>query len=389
MVTDLDFPDDRLKSARLAQSFSQGDLARAAGVSRQAVSGIESGRWSPSLDVALALAHTLHTSVEELFGHDMEQLSVEAELVVGHERKYHARRLLMSDVAGRTMAFPLQCDGALVPGFVPAGGIVSADEEEGGAVGSKPSEKQARRGRARSGSHRIGDAVNAHRLSMAAPTLAVAGCDPALPFLQGPLFRHKPPVGFVWWPCGNAMALELLERDAVHVAAIHRGRDSPVRRLDDVEVVGFARWREGLAVSAQHSARVKDVADLTDMGLRIANRERGSQARALLDRELRKRNIASKQVHGYETLCNAHLLVASAIRSGLAEAGVTTEPAALAFGLGFLPWSDEVCELYIPRMHAGSIEVRALRDVLAGSELPRQLAAVDGYDARSCGTTVP
>jgi hypothetical protein len=33
----------------------------------------------------------------------------------------------------------------------------------------------------------------------------------------------------------------------------------------------------------------------------------------------------------------------------------------------------------------GSIEVRALLDVLGGRELPRQLAALRGYDAQPCG----
>jgi len=39
----------------------------------------------------------------------------------------------------------------------------------------------------------------------------------------------------------------------------------------------------------------------------------------------------------------------------------------------------------IPRSLVGSLEVRALLDVLAGRELPAQLAALDGYDAAPCG----
>jgi len=73
--------------------------------------------------------------------------------------------------------------------------------------------------------------------------------------------------------------------------------------------------------------------------------------------------------------------VASAVASGLADAGVTTEPAALAYSLDFIPWQEELSELHIPRSLVGSLEVRALLDVLAGRELPAQLAALDGYDA--------
>ena len=90
-------------------------------------------------------------------------------------------------------------------------------------------------------------------------------------------------------------------------------------------------------------------------------------------------------VAGYDSTCSAHLLVASSIASGLADIGVASEPAALAYGLGFLPWQEEICELHVPRSLLGTAEVRALLDVLAGRELPAQLAAIAGYDADPCG----
>src|ERR1700751_796272 len=57
-----------LRLARQARGFSQQQLASMAGVSRQTVSAVESGHSDPSLRVALALAHALGLSVEELFG---------------------------------------------------------------------------------------------------------------------------------------------------------------------------------------------------------------------------------------------------------------------------------------------------------------------------------
>ncbi len=57
-----------LRLARQARGLSQQQLAGMAGVSRQAVSAVESGVSDPSLRVALALAHALGMTVEELFG---------------------------------------------------------------------------------------------------------------------------------------------------------------------------------------------------------------------------------------------------------------------------------------------------------------------------------
>lgn len=392
-------PDDRLRLTRLARGHSQGDLARAAGITRQAISGIESGRWSPSLDVALSLARALDSSVEDLFGEAAEAPPVTGRLAVRLPRQSPGappRRMLLSEVAGDTIAFPLSRDGSLVPGFIPALGVLRESNREGGHDGSgaeahdgdgAPStvadaEREstiAARPRGRQGY------VEANRIAEAVPALAVAGCDPALALLQGPLQRHNPPVGLVWWPCGNVAALELLESGAVHAAAIHRAVDARPRHRPGVEAVGFASWREGLAMAPRHRSTVKDLHDVVAGGLRIANRERGSEARRLLDDQLERLGIDSADVHGYETECTAHLLVASAIGSGLADAAVTTEPAALAYGLGFLPWQEEISELHIPRSLMGGVEVRALLDVLGGRELPRQLAALEGYDPQPCG----
>lgn len=363
--------DDRLRLTRLARGLSQGDLARTAGVTRQAISGIESGRWSPSLDVALALARALDSTVEGLFGEASEappvrsRMAVRTDLPAGDDGE--AGRLLLAEVAGDTVAFPLSGDHTMVPGFVPAL-----------ATGPRAIDPDlARRGRARD--------VEARRIAAATPTLAVAGCDPALALLLGPLQRHDPPVNLAWWSTCNAKAVELLESGTVHAAALHRGVGSRPRNRPGIEVVGFASWREGLAYHPRHRGRIRDVSDLARQGLRIANREAGAEARRLLDSELNRLRIDPSQLPGYASEANGHLLAASAIAAGLVDAAVTCEPAALAYKLEFIPWQEELSELYIPRSLVGSVEVRALLDVLAGRELPAQLAALEGYDADPCG----
>jgi putative transcriptional regulator len=50
--------------------LSQGALASAVGVSRQTINSIETGRYVPSLGLALALARFFDTTVEEMFDAD-------------------------------------------------------------------------------------------------------------------------------------------------------------------------------------------------------------------------------------------------------------------------------------------------------------------------------
>ncbi len=70
----------RLRLARQGRGFSQQQLATMAGVSRQAVSAVESGLSDPSLSVALALSRALGLTVEEIFGPVTPEARVEARL---------------------------------------------------------------------------------------------------------------------------------------------------------------------------------------------------------------------------------------------------------------------------------------------------------------------
>ena len=83
-----------------------------------------------------------------------------------------------------------------------------------------------------------------------------------------------------------------------------------------------------------------------------------------------------------------HLQVAAAISAGLADAGIASEPAALAYGLAFVPLASRHIDLVIPPAIAGSLEVRGLRTVLSSRWLADQLASLPGYDPSHCGERV-
>lgn len=56
-----------LRALRDERGWSQGRLAQEAGVSRQTINAIETGRFDPSLPLALRLALTFGRPVEEIF----------------------------------------------------------------------------------------------------------------------------------------------------------------------------------------------------------------------------------------------------------------------------------------------------------------------------------
>ncbi|MFI2263176.1 helix-turn-helix transcriptional regulator [Streptomyces tubercidicus] len=56
-----------VRELRTLRKLSQGQLGTALGVSRQTINAIETGRYTPSLPLALSLAKFFEVSVEEMF----------------------------------------------------------------------------------------------------------------------------------------------------------------------------------------------------------------------------------------------------------------------------------------------------------------------------------
>ena len=58
---------NRIKEARAEKGLSQSELAKLVGVSRNTISSIETGQFSPTAKLALVLAIALNKKFEELF----------------------------------------------------------------------------------------------------------------------------------------------------------------------------------------------------------------------------------------------------------------------------------------------------------------------------------
>ncbi len=370
-----------------------------AGVSRQAVSAVESGLSDPSLRVALALAGALGVSVEDMFGPAAPGPAVTARPLAPLGEA--GCRVALAPMGDGFVALPLTGPAVIRAGFGPAGGLAADDPAADGPDGP------AGQDRADGGLAAAGPGSPSGRGMAAAsrsvrpigpprPALVVAGCDPALPLLEIPLSLLDPPVGFAWWPCSSSAALALAADGLVHAAGAHlRGRageynTGPAAQLlrRGAEVIGFSSWREGLVLRPELAGRISSVADAARARLRLVNREPGAEARRLLDRELAAAGISPGQLPGYGTAAAGHLQVAAAIAAGLADAGVASEPAALAYGLAFVPLASERFDLVIPAAQAESREVQALRKVLMSPWLLGQLASLPGYDPSRCGTSV-
>ena len=59
--------NNRLRVLRAERKWSQADLAQRLEVSRQSINAIETGKYDPSLPLALKLARLFNLAVEQIF----------------------------------------------------------------------------------------------------------------------------------------------------------------------------------------------------------------------------------------------------------------------------------------------------------------------------------
>ena len=158
---------NRLKLLRTLKGFSQGELARRAGITRQAVSSIESNLYLPTTAVALHLASVLACRVEDLFNLVAAEDTVEGKLI-GHlpqrDMKASPTRVKVSTVGSKTVVRPVTGLGEVLFFTVPTDGyIVEAHGQASGAM------------------VRVNLSRDRQAIEQA---ISVAGCDPAI-FLAG------------------------------------------------------------------------------------------------------------------------------------------------------------------------------------------------------------
>ncbi len=63
---------NRLRVLRTDCEWSQADLARRLGVSRQTINSLEREKYDPSLPLAFRIAHLFESAIEDVFHHGRE-----------------------------------------------------------------------------------------------------------------------------------------------------------------------------------------------------------------------------------------------------------------------------------------------------------------------------
>lgn len=375
---------NRLKVLRTQRGFSQRELASRAGITRQAISSIESNLYLPTTTVTLQLASVLACRVEDLFSLIPSEEIIEGTLVgrlpPQGKTQLHSIRVKVSTVGKRTVVRPVSDLGDQLSFAVPADGYLTDTQSTspGATVRVKLSRDR--------------EAIQQE--------ISVAGCDPAIFLLGEHLRRQKDQTSVVGWTMGSMTALQALQRGDVHVAGMHlrdpASGESNVPFLrrslkgSGYEVVTFATWEEGFLVRPGNPLSIRTAADIAYPTVRLVNREKGSGARLLFDQRLQAAGIAAKQVRGYDDIALTHFEVARTIATGQADVGIGIRSAAQHFNLDFVPLQAARYDLVVPKAYLKSHPtLTRLFETLVSRPFRDEINALGGYDTGETGKVHP
>ena len=230
-------------------------------------------------------------------------------------------------------------------------------------------------------------------------TIVVMGSnDPALDLAAARLRTGDTGLTLAVSSTGPLGGLESLRDGLCHIAAVHLldpttgqyglgdlDQMVPGRSLAAVRLV---RRNQGLIIHAGNPLGISGVKDLARAGLRYVNRQAGSGTRALLDFELRRLQIASSSIIGYQREEHTHLAVAASIAGGRSDCGLGVLAAARAFGLDFIPLRTEPLDLVLD---VGLIEdpiLAPLWELLSSDRFQSSVRGLGDYDTSQMGRRV-
>lgn len=338
---------DRIQAERSAHGWSQSELARRAGVTRQLVSALESGRHVPNVAAALGLAEALGTTVENLFG-DRERALGQPEGLLG-EPVADGAVVQAARVGSRLIAVTAHAETD--ESWATADGIIA-----GRSIRWLP--------------------------GVTAADLLIAGCDPLLGILSRLTDDGRGRMLTAHVSTGKAV--QALADGRVHGVLVHGPADElpqppvPVRRWH------VAGWQVGIAAPGAKRS-VPSIDELAARRARVVQRDSGAGAQRAFERALRSAGSPA-EVPG--PIGDGHIDVARRVSYGGAAAGVLMEPAALAFDLRFTALEEHTVQLWIAHEWMSLPSVSALLQTLTGQAALQRARLLPGYDTTSFGTEI-
>lgn len=223
--------------------------------------------------------------------------------------------------------------------------------------------------------------------------------DNTLDILANSLKKRFPSYSLSSAHVGSMGGIMAIRKSEAHIAGTHLLDEGTseynipfIRRLlkeIPLKVINLIYREQGLIVRKSNPKNIEGIPDLTREDLFFINRQAGSGTRLLTDKCLRENRIDPQNIRGYEKEEYTHMGVASAVASGVADAGMGILTAAIALDLHFVPVTMEQYDLVIREEYFESPMIQALLQIISSdSEFRDSVASLGGYDLKDMGKVV-
>lgn len=199
--------------------------------------------------------------------------------------------------------------------------------------------------------------------------------------------------------CGSYTALVNLYAGQANAAVIHlydqasNSYNLPyVRNLaPGASVVVFRLYgrQQGFIVRSGNPSKITTWGALLRNGVRLANREKGSGSRVLLDEKLRVMEARSETIEGYDTHYAVGNAAARRVAGGVADVAIGTERDIRGVsGLQFVPMQLEWVDLVVRKTPDTREVVRRLKELMGEDQLRQDVASLQPCDIGKFGVIV-
>jgi len=157
--------------------------------------------------------------------------------------------------------------------------------------------------------------------------------------------------------------------------------------LPDVKPVVFNLFHRdlGFVVAPQNPFRIRGFKDLTQKGVRLINRQKGSGTRVLLDHHLKRLQIPTSKIQGYEREVYTHFEVGLAILSKEADVGIATIAVTKLLGLSFIPITQESFDMILDQSTFFQKGIQAFIEILNSQGFRNRIEKLGSYDFKHSG----
>lgn len=188
---------------------------------------------------------------------------------------------------------------------------------------------------------------------------------------------------------GSLGGIMAIRRGETHVAPTHLLDEETGtynvsfvnKYLKSEEIVllkGIKRW-QGLYVKKGNPLQIQSIQDLMEKDIIFANRQKGSGTRTLLDYFLKKEDLSSGDIQGYQNELTTHTNVALSVLSGNSHVGMGIQSVGDLMGLDFIPLALEEYDFVIPRKYLDEPRVAYFIQCLKSEALKAKLEELGGY----------